>query len=351
MTSHRRRVCFRVDAGSQRGLSFGHLFRCLEIANELKASHDIESVFVMRDITEGIETAKNFGLNLISLSQDLSVEDEVEALLEVPGDTIIFDLIDAETRDFSPLHKIGKKTIALDDFGNKSIAADILINGSAVKETRNYPVPGGLKQEHYLGPEYCVIGNRFGQTSPAPINSQARHILATFGGSDPTNLSSHTADALLELPNTFQVTILLGPGYKKRDFLAGIVAQRNQPGFSIKKNVPDVLSEILWADIVITAGGRMVYEVAATGTPLIMIPSIEHEEPVSSAIAGYGAGIDLGRWKPSTKKLLLKEIEKLGSRKARQLMQRRQLGIIDGLGLARVSNVIAQSDHPYVSSS
>jgi len=335
-------VVFRVDAGARRGLSFGHLYRCMEIALELRAVHGHRCVFAMRDIAEGVRVARGSGNEVVTIPEDLSFEDEISILSELPGNIVVFDLIDAESRDMSRLHQIGKRTLALDDYGNKRIDTHAVINGSIVPHMDNCSSPNIIGQQKFFGPNYCVIGKSFGEARRAAVSDTARRILLTFGGSDPTGLTEKTAAALADLPDGFEIRVLVGPGYNFKTGLAKTQHQNKSCNYQIKENVPDMVSEILWADLVITAGGRTVYEIAATGTPMILIPSIEHEEPVAATMAELGAGINLGRWTRSTKKKLLNDITRLVPKNVREQMHLQGPAIIDGRGLERVCALITE---------
>ena len=61
--------------------------------------------------------------------------------------------------------------------------------------------------------------------------------------------------------------------------LLGVLSVRwCAPSFGCeKKDVPNTAQMMLESEMAITAGGRVAYELAATGTPGIIVPSNDHE--------------------------------------------------------------------------
>ena len=64
-------VLFRVDGGHIPGVSFGHLFRCLGLAEDLK-DHHINSIFVMKAYPEGTEFVQAKGFEVMTTPHDIS---------------------------------------------------------------------------------------------------------------------------------------------------------------------------------------------------------------------------------------------------------------------------------------
>ena len=54
-------VLFRVDAGRQKGLSFGHAVRCLTISEALTRRFCAKNLFLMRNFVEGVAFVEKAG--------------------------------------------------------------------------------------------------------------------------------------------------------------------------------------------------------------------------------------------------------------------------------------------------
>ena len=108
-----------------------------------------------------------------------------------------------------------------------------------------------------------------------------------MGGSDPAGLTVKVMRALASYPIPAIINVVLGPAFEGEDPITQIVVESDND-FVIHQNVPSMAEMMLHADLAITAGGRMAYELAATGTPGIIVPSIEHELKVAEAFKQAG---------------------------------------------------------------
>jgi len=266
-------VAFRVDAGKVSGLSFGHLFRCLAVAGEL-SRRKIRCAFVMRSDEAGERLVKQAGHDL-RLARLAAQEDEVRALgLTVGGKLLVVDL-PGVTNELLLSYRKGFSSLCVFDDGNDDYAsADLVVQGHILAKPSFDP-------PYLRGASFCVLGSQFDH--PAPRRS-ARRIVVTFGGSDPTGLTGAAVNALLKGMTGFQADIILGPGFGRNPFSGTAHA-----GMRFHQSVSDLARYFLAADLGIAAAGRTAYELAATGTPAILVPSNEHEKKTAAAFAANGA--------------------------------------------------------------
>jgi len=230
--------------------------------------------------------------------------------------------------------------LVLDDFGNKTLSADFVINGNLAKQHCQYEQPDGHCQKLYCGADYCVIGQRFFDRRSQWVSPAVDKVLITFGGSDPTGITEKTVRALSGVSSLKTVTVLAGPGYQHNDRLHHVIKAASGPKFYLKENVPDIVSEFLEADVVIAAGGRTAYELAAMGKPAILIPSIDHEVSTAVALEELGASVNLGPWGRSSAIRLSQVLRELNEKARRERMLKCGRAIFDGKALNRVCAVI-----------
>jgi len=264
-----KKVFFRVDAGRIEGMSFGHLARCHILSKALKDYWNVETSFVMRNYTEGINNA--LALDEKVLSIDARNSDWMRSVT----DTIIFDL---PTGPLQNELNIAKEkavwTIILDDLNNKVTWADVVLNSSILAGPTFYPENARL----LLGPDYLILNEQFQEVSRKRRKQDGGFsVLITLGGSDLTGLTLNVLKALTKNDYCgFVFNVILGPGFKDNgdiDKVAGCFPDK----INVFRNPPDLLPFFVECNLAICAGGRTLYELNALKVPTIAISSIEHE--------------------------------------------------------------------------
>ena len=264
-----KKVFFRVDAGRIEGMSFGHLARCHILSKALKDYWNVETSFVMRNYTEGINNA--LALDEKVLSIDARNSDWMRSVT----DTIIFDL---PTGPLQNELNIAKEksiwTVILDDLNNKISRANVVLNSSVLADVSVYPGNARL----LMGPEYLILNEQFQEAScKGRKQNNELSVLITLGGSDLTGLTLNVLKALTKNDYCgFVFNVILGPGFKDNgdiDKVAGCFPDK----INVFRNPPDLLPFFVECNLAICAGGRTLYELNALKVPTIAISSIEHE--------------------------------------------------------------------------
>lgn len=324
------RVLFRVDAGRRWGLSFGHAFRCLALAEELRGRGDADIRFLMTDIAEGVAVVRDRGWPVVLLPDGIAGADQVEALAAADWDVVVCDLPrPAEL----PLQRLAPRpVVVLADGGLYRNPAVLVVDAAAGLAETETPL---LK----LGPAYCILGPQFDGCRRSATNpGSASLALATFGGSDPAGLTLKTTRALAtRLPAGLTLHVVLGPGFAGRDEVEAAAGRTTQ----VVQGIPDMATAMREADFVIAAAGRTAYELAATGTPAILIPSIAHEELTAAGFAAAGSAVDLGPWNDESASRLAQSVTALAADPSRrEAMRQAGLATVDGGGRRRIADLI-----------
>jgi spore coat polysaccharide biosynthesis predicted glycosyltransferase SpsG len=329
-------VLFRVDGGRIPGLSLGHVFRCLALAGELRDRHAKQAVFMMRDFAEGVSVVEAHGFPVERLAAETAPEEEAALLAKRNEETIVFDLPNLADGSLGALSEAGRRVVVLDDLGGRRFSAHMVINGSVVTEALDYPEDCGV--EYRLGPAYCVLGEGFDGKRRRRTNPEVESILVTFGGSDPTGLTQKTARLLAGMGIRATIHLVMGPGYGDEKELSRI-AVKGQADFRLHRNVADLAAMMLEADLAISAAGRTAYELAATGTPVLLVPSIDHECSAARAFSEKGTALVVdGRGEDAVRENLSRLLGDVGLREA---MRRNGPEIVDGRGRQRVAGLLA----------
>lgn len=325
------RVLFRVDAGRRHGLSFGHLYRCLALASEIAGHAD--PVFLIGGDPEGKGLVRRNGFTVA----DMDAQTGADALVDENFSSIVFDLPQPPLRMLKDLCGRGCRVIVLDDRGGKVYPGSVMINANIDRSLHPGETHG---TELYLGPRFCVLGTDFDGRLRQGVRGKPMSVLVTFGGSDPSGLTADVVRALADRVFGVKVNVVLGPGFAQPGGIEKLARSAKTP-IRLHHAVDDLCALMLDADVAVAAGGRTAYELSATGTPALLIPSIEHEEPVTCAFAQVGAALDLGRWTDSSPSQLCDHLAiLLKDSSRRERMSRAGPQLVDGLGRKRVASIL-----------
>ena len=278
------RIIFRCDAGRIPGVSMGHAFRCMALAREIMQT-GTEVLFLMQDYPEGVNAVRSRGFAVETIDRTLSPHKESEILAGMPGDVIVFDLLNAGPITHA-LPAMDKRVVVIDDTGENVVCGHLIINGSIAAERLTYP--GSTPEATLLlGPSYCILGEEFDEI---PMQTgERRHDLVIFmGGSDPAGLTMKVARFLIRSNSSLAIEIILGSSFAGEDGVRTLMADYAAP-CKITSAPASIVPAFHNARLALVAGGRTVYEAAATGLPGIILPSIEHENRAARLFSATGA--------------------------------------------------------------
>lgn len=278
-----QKVLFRVDAGRIKGLSFGHLFRCMLLARQLRRSFGTKVVFLMNDYKDGVSCARSFGYRVATLKPLLSRGGHDKAVIEhiqkIMPDHLVVDLPFGTPNiylDHARSNRIS--TVCIDDMARRSFRADVVVNSGILAQRHRYRtcLPG---TRFLLGMEYFPRDERHVYKKVSKRSGSAR-VLLTFGGSDPMGLTEKAARSLSKLGSEdVKFEVVLGPGFKGRRSI--ISALRPLAGKAAIIDYPkDLRKYFQRSDLVVSAGGTTLYELYAIGKPCIAIASNEFESEI-----------------------------------------------------------------------
>ena len=114
-----------------------------------------------------------------------------------------------------------------------------------------------------------------------------------MGGVDRTGATLRIIKALQSIDNTSK-EIIIGNGFSHIDKLHNLLKKLNDSSFIFSQGVDDLGKRMSKADIVISAGGNTVYEMACVGTPGIVLWEDEHEYIQGKAFSEKGTLLCLG---------------------------------------------------------
>jgi spore coat polysaccharide biosynthesis predicted glycosyltransferase SpsG len=184
-------------------------------------------------------------------------------------------------------------TMNFEDLGEGAKYANLVFN--ALYE---HKIP--LKNA-YSGYKYYILRDEFYGYKDRETKENMDNILVTFGGTDPCNLTEKTLDALIKINYDRHINVVLGLGYKDKKYIHE--KYKEFKNIFIYESVKNMSEYMYNADLVITSGGRTMYEVVSLKTPCLVLCQNERELTHIFGHSGNGV-INLGMGKYITDSML-----------------------------------------------
>lgn len=296
----RKEILFVVTGNKEVGL--GHVYNTLLVANDIlnhsiKFLVDLDSELAYEKIA-----SKNYPVEI------QSSDDILDDIKKISPDIVINDRLDTSSEYIEGLKNLGCKVCNFEDLGDGAKSADLVINAI-------YPEKQILPN-HYFGHSYFILRDEFIYSKQKENISDVKNILITFGGVDPNNYTKKVLDSIYGYckDNNIAITVIAGFGYDKYESIESFA------GVVIEKNVTNISTYMLDADLIFTSAGRTTYEIASISTPAIVLAQNERELTHFFASSEYGfLNLGLG-YEVSNEKLYDSFVELLNSNETRGYM-------------------------------
>lgn len=182
----------------------------------------------------------------------------------------------------------------IDQLGNKPIICDLLINKSLVPQWLQYDFPAN-RPTCCFGADYAILGDSYRKLNrkKKAFSKNRYTVLVSMGGVDRTGATLRIIEALRPIANISK-EIILGNGFAHFKQLKQLCKKNNDPSFHFYAGVGDLHERMSQADIVISAGGNTLFEMACVGTPGIVLWEDEHEHIQAESLDEKGCVVCLG---------------------------------------------------------
>lgn len=309
-------ILFRVDASSEIG--FGHLMRCLTLANAAKLRGwcvrfairlpSDEVIKLVRqfnyalDKIDGYFTKKTIDSNKLQYSHwlDITQSEDAEATNDIIDknniDWIVVDHYALDSTWHDKVRRHCTKILVVDDLADRELSCSILVNqnlGFSDKNYANLTMPGA---QHMLGPEYAILRSEFGLLRDRAIirrhTAKIKRILVSMGGADTNDF---TYKVLLQLSNSnlakrCEFIVVTGPAYENRSGLIKF-CRASELNIKMKHNVENMAELMTEADLCIGASGTTNWERCCLALPTIIIPIAQNQVQIATSLEESGAVI------------------------------------------------------------
>jgi len=331
------RVLFRVDGSAAVGM--GHVFRSLAIADALRGLSRADVAFLMSaDHTEGLVTVSRAGY-AVRVVGDRKEETFLEHIRDFAPEILINDLPALDRSYLTALSHLGATTVNLvdtiDDLETTEQYAQVIV--SVMNDERETP------EGFYGGPRYAILREHFRDQPPKEVRERPGLVLLSFGGSDPQGLTLKAARALGALEAEVDVVAVAGPAFAFRREFEALSAALPRRIPLINEAGGHIAELMLEADVMVGSGGMSVYEIAALGTPGIILGQNAREDRRMRDFAAQGTVEYLGLGTEVDEAALSAAVRGLlGDLERRRAMSARGRALVDGFGAARAAEVVLE---------
>ena len=336
-------ILVRCDGSPEIG--FGHVVRCLALADELRGVHGCRVVFAMRKGPLGFDMVRQGGYPVVEPGGPHRSFDYprwmTEALGAIDARVLILDVRDDLRREDVELLKVPGRIVAvLDDLSDRRLAADLAFY-PPIPQLRRAGWEGFGGKVHagwdmvLLRPEFSRCRRDRREGTPT--------ILVTMGGSDPAGLTLNALNALDRLSNDFRVLVVLGPGFLHEETLSALLPGMRHRSEVMRdvRNMADIMSR---ADLAVASFGVTAYELAAAGVPAIYLCLTQDHAESATALVREGVAVSLGTYEGASAEALAEAASHLmNDSAAREGMSKRASGLVDGGGAERIAREIVEA--------
>lgn len=325
-------------------LGYGHLNRCLSIAEHAKSEGATARFILFGD--ERAQERVNAAGHLCYVRSISELEEGAEIAFVGSADAVISDLVHASFFEGTPPLELFKQfrslssvSVAIDALGDQALMAqapevdvDLMVIPYATLDTGSR----GGSYRLLSGPQYALLAPDYAALPPRTIQFHADRVLVSCGGSDPMGYTLVVLQGLEQIVEKLQVRVVLGPLFNARICAEIESWATNSRHEIVLVSAPEaLLDEMLWCDLAIAASGLTKYELATTGTPALLFSIDNLHDQINRPFAMIGSSVDLGV--NISPELVSKQTEiLLGDFDSRKAMSATGKQVVDGLGAKRL---------------
>ncbi len=338
------RAAFRADASTEIGS--GHVMRCSVLADALSRC-GVESFFLCRACSgHPAEWLAGRGFAVHLLPADLSAAEDAHACAEWlhPGvDVLVVDHYALDQRWERAMQGLARIRMAIDDLADRPHDCELLLDQNlAPRMESRYAGLVSSTCTQLLGPAYALLRDEFRVSAAAvPLRETVRHLLVSFGGSDPDNLTERALDEINDLSLTADVVI----GYANPHRLEIEHRCRASDGrWTLHVQTSRMAELMAKADLALGAGGSTHWERCRMGLPALVVAIADNQVRTTQMLADRGACRNLGESRALQDGAWRESIEHLRhAPEALRIMSRAACGIVPaGNGAQRVADQLLE---------
>lgn len=325
-------ILFFCEGSPERG--FGHVGRCLALANAIRSEYGLHCRFVFRgsDAAQNKITEAGFALTPVTDFNNWQFSD---------GDAVVLDLlVTLENSFFEKASQAGVLLCTLDDPTPNRLKCDLAFYPPVpqVKELDWTEFAGKL----FWDWKYIPLRNEFKTASPKQSKHTIPKLLITMGGSDPKELTLKVLHALKDIPGKWSAKVVAGPMLKSLDKIKDIAVVLKKR-VEIISNVSNMAKIMIESDLAVASFGMTAYELAACETAQLLLCLTDDHSRSASALQESGAAISLGRHDHISIEIIRDHLSQLlENEELRKDMSKKAKSLKIGNGASNIARIIME---------
>ena len=346
MKNDKKIIFIRVDSSTKIG--YGHLIRCLALADTLKKSFKIN--FICTNLNGNLISQickKKFEVfRFNTKSQRINVKKDAEKTISIikkhrnKKSLLILDSYILSQEWENRVKPYVKRLIVIDDLMDRKHSCDLIIDQNLHTQMNSLYINSVPKNcVKLLGPDYAILRNQFiAQRKYARIRSlPIKNILVSFGGTDNENHTLHALTSLKKLNSDVNVNVVTGTANIGKKIIKNFC--KKNFNYNYFEQVENMVKLMQVADLCIGSSGTTTWERCCVGLPAIAIVTSNDQKDIASAVSKNKCIINLGKIKKSDSVNYVRLMKNLKNSEL-QNMSRNCMKLVDGKGAARISKYI-----------
>ena len=275
--------------------------RCLTLAKGIQNMLDASGILhriTFVNTQKSTLLQERYGLCNLNHEVVQQIDSNVE---HVDADLWIVDHYQLDETFEQKLSLTGAKVMVIDDLANRPHYCDLLLDVNFFDKSNRYETLVPPKCKMLLGPEYALLRQEFyEQPTHDFMKRDPVRVLVCFGGSDPTNMTSLTLDAIASIKDfQLKVDIVIGSGYQtKRDLIDKVrqTTQITKHNIRLHIDCNQIAKLMQKATLMVGAGGSMHWERCISTLPALVVCVAENQIETTRCLSKENVCKYLGFW-------------------------------------------------------
>ena len=333
------RIFIKTDANEIIG--YGHLQRCLNLAEILKKNHEIIFLFCSTPNLILKEVKKKF--KIIRFKDNKSILQKVKKFHNKKN--LNFLILDDYSVNYDWEKTISiyfSKVLVIGDHLDRKHYCNFYLNQNVIdKKTKKDLSKKFSTAKCLLGPKYALLDkNYLKYSNKKKKRTSLKNIIISFGGSDRENLTAKTLDVLSQNKfSKFNIKVAIGKNYKYFNEL--VKKHKTNKKIIFFKGLSSLANTNYNSDLSIGAGGITTWERLCLSLPSLVFQVSNNQKVTIDNLKKKKVIVYAGKEKDFNKnrfEILIKFLIK----KYKKITQNMEYGkvLVDGRGPMRVSEIL-----------
>ena len=322
-------VLILTECGADIG--FGHLTRCLSIADAFRSAGIDAEVWVAAEASLAQSFPETVRLvDWYGLPEDLMAE-------AAGAYGVLVDSFKIGIREMERIAAVNARTAVIDDAPRRQYASGVVIDWTIDAEHFAFPTrSAGVS--YFLGSGYCALRPEFRRVPERVFSDSPLSLLVTFGGSDTRSMTAPIVAMLQQEFPALEKLVAVGPACSNRTFRS---LENHNTVFRTAVDGDQMQRWMARADVAICGGGQTLYELASQGLPPVITGVAEDQKEDIRGFTRAGFGIEAGCWqRPDLLEAIAAGIRELWPAYLRQRHSEAGRRCVDGHGAERLVTAI-----------